>query len=185
MCSVQLHRPPGCVIAIDPGNKDSAFVVLENGVPVDIGLHDNEFVLALLDYLKLVWPDATLVIEMIACYGMPVGSEVFDTCVWIGRFTERWTSEVPPAVVEYVFRKDVKMNLCQNMRAKDANIRQALIDRFGGKEAGVGNKKDPGPLHGVKKDIWSALAVGLTYIDGKDNGRCGEETHPVGRKSEV
>ena len=184
MCSLRLHSPQECVVAIDPGNKNSAFVVLEDGVPVDIGLHDNEFILSLLDYLKLVWPDSTLAIEMIACYGMPVGSEVFDTCVWIGRFTERWSSSIPPASAEYVFRKDVKMNLCQNMRAKDANIRQALIDRFGGKEAGVGTKKAPGPLYGIKKDIWSALAVGLTYLDARD-GRTREACDTSGREGEV
>lgn len=63
---------------------------------------------------------------MIASYGMPVGKEVFDTCVWIGRFIEAFDLEY-----EYVYRKDEKMNLCHSMKAKDSNIRQALIDRFG------------------------------------------------------
>lgn len=75
-----------------------------------------------------------MVIEMIASYGMPVGKEVFDTCVWIGRFAE--TSGMP---TNYIYRKDEKMNICHSMRAKDSNIRQALIDRFGV----VGTKKNP------------------------------------------
>jgi hypothetical protein len=75
-----------------------------------------------------------MVIEMIASYGMPVGKEVFDTYVWIGRFAE--ASGMP---TNYIYRKDEKMNICHSMRAKDSNIRQALIDRFGV----VGTKKNP------------------------------------------
>ena len=78
-----------------------------------------------------------LVIEMIASYGMPVGKEVFDTCVWIGRFKE--LAIMRNKEVEYIYRKDEKMNICHSMKAKDSNIRQALIDRFGE----VGTKKNP------------------------------------------
>lgn len=100
-----------------------------------------------------------LVIEMIASYGMPVGQEVFDTCVWIGRFKE--LAIINNKKVDYIYRKEEKMNLCQSMKAKDSNIRQALIDRFGD----VGTKKTPGWFYGFKKDIWSAYAVGVTYLD--------------------
>ena len=58
-------------------------------------------------------------------------------------------------------RKDEKINLCGNMKAKDSNIRQALIDRFGV----VGTKKNPGWFYGVSKDVWQAIAVGVTYYD--------------------
>ena len=78
---------------------------------------------------------------MIASYGMPVGKEVFDTCVWIGRFIEDMNC-IPQdriTVTEYIYRKDEKMNICHSMKAKDSNIRQALIDRFGV----VGTKKNP------------------------------------------
>lgn len=82
-----------------------------------------------------------MTIEMIASYGMPVGKEVFETCVWIGRFVEDMIC-IPQdriTVTEYVYRKDEKMNICHTMKAKDSNIRQALIDRFGP----VGTKKNP------------------------------------------
>ena len=72
-----------------------------------------------------------IVIEMIASYGMPVGESVFQTCVWIGKFAQ--------AYEKYIYRKEEKMNICHSMRAKDSNIRQALIDRFGP----VGTKKNP------------------------------------------
>lgn len=78
-----------------------------------------------------------LVIEMIASYGMAVGQTVFETCVWIGRFVE--IASFNNIKIEYIYRKDEKMNLCHSMKAKDSNIRQALIDRFGI----VGTKKNP------------------------------------------
>jgi len=61
------------------------------------------------------------------------------------------------------------MHLCKNNRAKDANIRQALLDRFpatgGGKAPQIGTKKQPGPLYGVTSHLWSALAVAVTWAD--------------------
>lgn len=79
-----------------------------------------------------------LAIEMVASYGMPVGETVFETCVWIGRFIEHLNRF---AIKDYfkIYRKDEKMNICHSMKAKDSNIRQALIDRFGE----VGTKKNP------------------------------------------
>ncbi len=77
------------------------------------------------------------VIEMISIYGMQVGKEVFDTCVWIGKFIQ--TAEDRKIQTKYIYRKDEKMNICNSMKAKDSNIRQALIDRFGE----VGTKKNP------------------------------------------
>jgi hypothetical protein len=89
---------------------------------------------------------------------MSVGQEVFDTCIWIGRFAEA-AGRIAPA--KYVYRKDVKINLCGSMKAKDGNIRRALIDRFGV----VGTKRFPGWFYGFHSDIWSAYAVGVTYLD--------------------
>ena len=83
---------------------------------------------------------------MVACYGMPVGKEVFDTCVWIGRFIqEAYELGID---CDYIYRKEEKMNLCNSMKAKDSNIRQALIDRFGT----AGTKKNPGWFYGFKAD---------------------------------
>lgn len=100
-----------------------------------------------------------VIIEMVASYGMAVGKEVFETCVMIGQIKQKAIEN--DIFVDFIYRKDEKMNLCQSMRAKDSNIRQALIDRFGV----VGTKKNPGWFYGFKKDIWSAYAVGVTYCD--------------------
>jgi hypothetical protein len=65
-----------------------------------------------------------------------------------------------------VKRREVKIHLCGSMKAKDANVRQVLLDRYGpGKAKAVGLKRSPGPLYGFSKDLWSALAVGITWIE--------------------
>lgn len=145
------------ILAIDPGNVNSAYVLMEKETykPIEFGLLENNLVrekVLNLDY-------DCLAIEMVASYGMAVGESVFDTCVWIGRFIECAQERNIPYT--RVYRIKEKMNICHDSRAKDSNIRQALIDRFGI----VGTKKNPGFFYGFKKDIWAAYAVGCTYID--------------------
>lgn len=151
------------ILAIDPGNESSAYILFDGGKVVEHGFADNELVRVMLG--RLISSGYSLAIEMIACFGMPVGAEVFQTCVWIGRFIERWNG-----MHQLVYRKDVKMHLCGQSRAKDANIRQAIIDRFGGKAKAVGLKSCPGPLYGIKSHCWAALAVALTVADSPTAG---------------
>jgi hypothetical protein len=151
--------------AIDPGTTHSAYVLMDDGEPVEFQKIANA---ELLDRLASASQSSTrwrhvnrIVVEMIASYGMPVGREVFETCVWIGRFVQAWGG-----AHEFMYRKDVKLHLCGQPRAKDANIRQALLDRFGPDKAkAIGTKKAPGPLYGMSGDEWAALAVGVTAHD--------------------
>lgn len=153
------------VFAIDPGNVESAFVSFD---PVKRVVYEKDTVpnadlLDRIPHYVSVNGGALCAIEMIASYGMAVGAEVFDTCVWIGRFIERWNRS-SPYEAERVFRRDVKLHLCGTSKAKDANVRQALIDMFGpGKDRAIGKAKSPGPLYGVSGDVWAALAVAVTF----------------------
>jgi hypothetical protein len=152
-------------LAIDPGPEKSAWVLYnpESQEPIiNMGIEENE---ALIDFFYEYSDDERLdevVIEMVASYGMAVGASVFETCVTIGRFIQLF-SRLP---VSMLYRKDVKMHLCHSMRAKDANIRQALLDRLGPQ----GTKKNPGPTYGISKDIWAALAVAVTFADTRPKG---------------
>ena len=147
------------LLAIDPGTTHSGWVLMMSGVPYESGVMKNGEIIDTLRASSIV----PVAIEMIASYGMAVGREVFETCVWIGRFTQA----AGPDRVRLVYRKDVKLHLCGSPRAKDANIRQALIDRWGGKAEAVGTVKRPGPLYGVKSHAWSALAVAVTALETK------------------
>ena len=100
---------------------------------------------------------------MVASYGMAVGKDVFDTCVWIGRFTEAAQGRK----IEQIYRKEEKLYLCGKLTAKDSNIAQALVDRFapGQSNYGKGTKKDPGFFYGFSKDMWAAMAVATAYLD--------------------
>ena len=134
-------------------------VIGENLRPIDFGIEDNDKVMDVIKNTNC----KHLAIEMVASYGMPVGVTVFETVFWIGRFWEQASINKNIRNLEKVYRKDIKMNICQSMRAKDSNIRQALIDRFGE----VGTKDNPGWFYGFKKDLWSAYAVGVTMLDHK------------------
>lgn len=153
------------IIAIDPGNIESAYVLVDEKTYklIDFGKYENKF-------LRSIWSayankECWTVIEMVASYGMPVGKEVFDTCVWIGRFTECAARHGSP--VTYIPRLDEKMHICHDSRASDANIRRALIDRFAKHDLknGKGTKKNPDYFYGFSRDIWAAFAVAVTYID--------------------
>lgn len=146
------------ILAIDPGTTQSGFVMLSCGRVMSSGVLPNAGV------LKLVAAhDGPIAIEMIASYGMAVGREVFETCVWIGRFKQ---VALDPDAVWLIYRRDVKMHLCGNTKAKDTNIRQAIIDLFpatgGGKTPQIGVKNQPGPLFGVSSHAWPALGVAIT-----------------------
>lgn len=140
------------IFTIDPGTEQSGWCWLSNGRVVESGISPNK---AVLEEVRIDLRSDALAIEMVASYGMPVGREVFETVRWIGRFQQAWRE---PEAVRLIYRRDVKLYLCGNARAKDANIRQALIDKLGP----VGTKKAPGPLYGVKSHAWAAVAVAVT-----------------------
>jgi hypothetical protein len=144
--------------ALDPGTDQSALVtVWLDGGPVAGHMWENGELLSALREASTLLP-AHHVIEEVASYGMPVGREVFQTVFWSGRFAEAWSTDLRRSW-SLLPRKDVKLTLCGSMKAKDANIRQALIDRYGGPAC----VKKGGALAGIKSHLWAALALAVTY----------------------
>lgn len=159
------------ILAIDPGNVESGYVIMSDDLKIwDKGKVKNEDLMFIIDNcitasLENGEKNINIAIEMVASYGMAVGATVFETCVWIGRFyQEIYKLGYEP---QFIYRQDEKMNLCKNMKARDSNIIQALIDRFAPntRNKGKGTKKEPGWFYGFSKDIWQAYAVGVTYHD--------------------
>jgi hypothetical protein len=151
------------LLAIDPGNVESAYVIVDEDLkPVEFGKVENhELLKKISGNCGNFYDCSKMAIEMIQNLGMPaVGETLFETCVWVGRFIEASVSQLNIEPVK-IYRREEKINLCGSMKAKDSNIRQALIDRFGE----VGTKKAPGWFYGFKADIWQAYACGVTYHD--------------------
>jgi hypothetical protein len=150
------------IFAIDPGNVESGYALIQ--MPdfklLEFGKVENEELLSFLPYEA--WQADAFVIEMVASYGLPVGKDVFETCVWIGRFMQ-----AAEKYCNFIYRKEEKMLLCGSMKAKDSNIRQELINRYAkfDYKNGKGTKKNPDTFYGVSKDVWQAIAVGVTYYE--------------------
>ena len=150
-------------LGIDPGTAQSAYV-LYNISPLGSeivckGIYPNEEFIANIRILIATYPFIAY-IEDVGCYGMPVGREVFEMVRFSGRLQQIFLDE--EVKFKFIPRREIKLYFCNSMKAKDGNIRQALIDRFGE----PGTKNNPGILYGVKADIWSALALA---VYGKEN----------------
>lgn len=165
------------LLALDPGPAQTGLV--EFDVSTSRVLHhrvvSNDAVLQVIMLGSGAEPLDHLAIEMIASYGMSVGKTVFETCIWIGRYIQAWGGRNYTLIP----RHDVKMTLCHTKNSSNANVREALIDRWGGVDVALGNKKivgapkikgkeqrtPAGPLFGIASHEWSALAVAVTWSD--------------------
>lgn len=155
------------IIAIDPGGVESAWVGVDPVKlrPIGFGKQPNSEIIT-----QLGWnPGSEIVvaIEQIGHYGtgMPAGRDVFDTCRAIGRMEQVCEQRgLTPMLIK---RATVKAHLCGTPKAKDANVTQALVDRFapGASNHGKGTKTDPGWFHGFHRDIWQAYALAVYVAD--------------------
>ena len=133
------------IVAVDPGREKSGLVEWD---PVlgRLSFHDAAIDNDELRYWLYAWRQcrdeagagAELVIEQIRCYGMTAGADLLDTVHWSGRFEESWHrgNSLPCLLMP---RMAVKMHLCHDSRAKDANIRQALPVVLGHLDRPVGD----------------------------------------------
>ena len=181
------------VLSLDPGTTRTGWCIIEDGAPTDWGWDENDLVRDLIQNPSDGWQE--LVIEDIGNYGTPMGRDTIETIKWMGRFDQahfdHWKEHTT-----FIMRPTIKTHLCGVASAKDGNVRQALIDRFGGDEVAVGGKRcvvcsgkgwkgrgrppctdcnatgyetPKGVLYGISGHVWSSLAVACTFIDTMPN----------------
>jgi len=146
------------VLGIDPGPEISGLAAISGRVPVAAAVDTNDRALLWIAGL----PAGALVAVEVPepRYGVPIGRETLDTCVWAGRFVQAavgrglvWSALTPSRI---------RLLLCGTPRARLAEVRQALIDRYGPtRRQAIGTRAAPGPLYGVHRHAWAALAVAV------------------------
>ena len=102
-------------------------------------------------------------IEVLQAQGCQVQQTTFDTGHWGGRYAQVVYDLGKP--VYEIFRRKIKIHLCGKSSTGDTQVSAACRDRFkptgGGKDPWKGVKGKPGPLYGISKDMWSALAIAV------------------------
>lgn len=140
------------VIGIDPGPDASAFVVWDGVGIIDNAILGNQDMISFVKARNVKIAGYHFAIEGIQNFGKVVGKDVFKTCIMIGRILEAGGIGIDYEKLHIVYRPAIKAFLCGTVRAKDKDIRQALISILG-KEV----------TKGVSSHIWSALAVAVYY----------------------
>lgn len=154
------------ILSIDAGTTESGYCLGTSEYnPLQFGKISNEELLKIVKEAEY----EILLYEEFQCYGMAVGQSTIISITWNGRYIQSALDR--GLKVEPILRKEEKMCLCGTMRAKDTNIRQALIDRFAtfDYKNGKGTKGNQDFFYGFSKDSWSAFAILTTYLD-KEKG---------------
>jgi hypothetical protein len=150
------------ILAIDPGNFKSAYVVW-NPEKQEISykaIVENDYMITLIKRNHAAFD--MILIEMIASYGMPVGKEIFDTCRFIGELEAY--CKVFDARYQLAYRKDVKLHHCGTLQSNDSSIIKALTTKYGEK----GKKDKQGLTYGLAADMWQAFAIATYYTEQQD-----------------
>jgi hypothetical protein len=145
------------ILGIDPGPEESAIVRYDsanNCVLVTwYGPNDKA-----LDYLRS--QDNYVVIERVSCYGNITGASTLRTAEAVGRFWQRAADM--RCEVRLPSRPEICTVLCGLRNAKKAQVRARLIELHGGIEnVAIGTLKSRGPLYGISKHCWDALAAAV------------------------
>jgi hypothetical protein len=161
------------ILAIDPDPRGGTWVELRHDAT--IVYHERN---SPIDEIASIIPDADrVIVEDVQSYGMPVGRSIFSTVKNIGHM-RAVALQHRVKFDDSIARPAVKARLCGSVRAKDGNVRQAVIDLYpstgGGKVPEIGTKSKPGPLYSIAADEWAALALGVVWLSRQGLGPLAE-----------
>lgn len=162
-------------VAIDPGSAQSAIVVYcpRDRAVLRHHLEPNAEAFQRVANLRALYPEAVAVCELTRPYALhgPKGAffpaQVQDATLWAGRFWGAWGGDG----WHLLDRRAVKLALLGRQSGGDSDVRDAILDRFGGRVTAVGRKAQPGPLYGISRDEWAALAVALAWEEIRSTGQ--------------
>lgn len=159
-------------LALDPGPLRTGWVIYcpHSERVLAAGWEENERVLERLDAMGIY---DLVVMEAFAAQGMALGSSSLETLRWEGRYIERARCRL-----ERITRREIKVVVCGSARAKDQNIRAALVDLYApgceGRPRGTKGKPTPlTPLYsstGASAHTFAALAVAHAWLTDRWGG---------------
>ncbi len=149
------------ILALDTGTTQTGYCIMDMEKPElkEAGKTDNDNILCVIAGTLFNKAVDVVVYEEFESFGMAIGKETMRSIWWNGRYYQE--AEAYGKEIKSITRRQEKLHLCNSVKAKDCNIRQALIDKYGK----VGTKKNPGFFYGVSGDMWSAIAVAVTYYE--------------------
>ena len=155
------------ILAIDPGQTESAWVLMEDYKIHSCNIEENESIRKALDFDE--WQQDIIALEYVVAYGRS-GKEVSDTAFEAGRLVQSSKSGFIG-----ITRSKSRGWICGG-RGSDSKVVESLIRRFTPDTFAkyVNNELSWNKtvmeakekyFKDFRKDIWQAYALGVTYLD--------------------
>ena len=166
-------------LCFDPGTFKTGWVIFDPHAEtvLDAGWDKNDDAIEVTECMGF---HDRIIMETFAAQGMPLGSSSLETVRFEGMLIERAAAS-RQIVVDRITRREIKLTLCGTSRAKDQNVRAALVDLYASDWVSIGNglgvKSNPSPLaklracKGAAAHTFAALAVATAWRAEHWSGR--------------
>jgi hypothetical protein len=156
------------ILGLDPGSEHSAFVFLEDAQVLEHGwVRNGQLLQRLRDGFAI---GSHLAIETLHPRGELASLDAMETQLWAGRFVEIF--DLRGDTFTKIDPMDARIAVCGKSGVKDREIKQALINRYGGDQKAIGGVRCPNCNDGK---VWHLGPC-------PDCGQAGEVQGPRGPK---
>jgi len=146
------------VVGLDPGTKQTGLAIWDGSEILHHETIPNQCLLEQLRAPGSGLPVSSVVaVERLHPYGVRVGADTFQTIEFFGAVCEC----LRRFEIVRVYRREVKAHWLGKASGNDADIRRAMMERYGE----PGKKAAPGMLYGIKPDALQALALAVAVYD--------------------